>query len=259
MPETIILEKNKDVLTVMLNRPERLNAVDMKMREELLTVFSDINRDSEIRVVILCGNGKAFCTGGDVSTMGKAEPNDGRLRMKYVQQLVRTILTMDKPVIAAIHGYAMGAGMNIAMACDFVIASNDTKLSQSFTKIGLIPDWGGFYVLPRRVGLAKAKELMMLAPVITAEEAFKLGLVNKVVPQEKLLEEAYLLAQELASRPGIALALCKNMLNRSIGSSLDDCFEFEAMAQDMCMQTRDFQEGLAALREKRKPDFNRKN
>lgn len=255
MFETIIVEKVNSITTVTLNRPDRLNAIDMKMREELNSVFQDINRDTETRVVILCGKGKAFCAGGDVNTMGGFQPNDGRLRMKNAQVLIRLILTMDKPVIAAIHGYAMGAGMNLAMACDLIIASDDVKLSQSFTKIGLVPDWGGFYTIPRRVGITKAMELMMLAPIINADTAVNLGLINKVVKSENLMEEAKSIAYKLASGPKVALALCKTIINKSLGGSLEDCFEYEAMAQDICMQTKDFNEGIAALLEKRLPDF----
>lgn len=255
MYTTILVEKNQGIATVSLNRPEKYNAIDLKMREELYLAFRDLDKDKEIRVIILCGIGKSFCSGGDIQTMGDFKANDGRNRLRNVQPLLRLIYTMDKPVIAAVQGHAAGAGMNLALACDFIIGSDDIKMCQSFTKIGLVPDWGGFYILPRRVGLAKAKELIMLAPTITAEEALKLGLVNKIVERDKLLEEAKDLGQRLAAKPRVALALCKNAINKSMDGSLDDCFEYEAMAQDICMQSEDFQEGITAFREKRKPVF----
>lgn len=255
MYETILVEKNEGVATIMLNRPEKFNAIDMKMREELYFAFRYLEKDSEVRSIVLGGLGKAFCSGGDIQTMGKLKANAGRARLKNIQPLLRLIYTMDKPVIAAVQGHAAGAGMNLALACDFIIGAEDLKMCQSFTKIGLVPDWGGFYILPRRVGLAKAKELMMLAPTITAEEALEIGLVNKITNKESLLEEAQDLAQKLASGPKVALALCKTGINKSMGSSLEDCLEFEAMAQDICMQSEDFQGGLTAFKEKRKPEF----
>jgi len=253
--ETILVEKGESIATVVLNRPEKYNAIDMKMREELYFAFRYLEKDSEVRSIILGGVGEAFCSGGDIQTMGEFKANAGRTRLKNIHPLLKLIYTMDKPVIAAVQGHAVGAGMNLALACDFVIGTEDLKMCQSFTKIGLVPDWGGFYILPRRLGLAKAKELIMLAPVITAEEARELGLINKIVKKENLFEEAKDLAQKLASGPRIALALCKTGINKSLESNLDECLDYEALAQDICMQSVDFQEGITAFREKRKPDF----
>lgn len=255
MYETILVEKDDSIATIVLNRPEKYNAIDMKMREELYFAFRYLEKDVEVNCIILGGAGEAFCSGGDIHIMGEFKANAGRTRLKNIHPLLRLIYTMDKPVVAAVQGHAVGAGMNLALACDFLIAAENLNMCQSFTKIGLVPDWGGFYILPRRVGVAKAKELMMLAPSITAEEALELGLINKIVKKEDLLEEAKDLARRLASGPRVALALCKTGINRSLQSTLDECLEYEALAQDICMQSVDFQEGITAFREKRKPDF----
>lgn len=255
MPETILVERGQGIAVVTLNRPDTLNALDLTMREELLVALQELNADDQVGAIIIQGQGRAFCAGGDINTMGDFQPNEGRKRMHNIQRLVRILMQMEKPVIAAVRGYAVGAGMNLALACDLVIASEGSKFCQSFLKIGLIPDCGGHYLLPRRVGVARAKELMFFAKTITAEEAMQFGIVNRVVPEGELLETAKQMAEELAQGPRVAIGLCKMLLNKSFDTDLDTALELEAHGQDLCLMSTDFKEGKTAFMEKRKPVF----
>ena len=254
----ILVETKEGVCTITLNRPKMLNALSMVMREELFTALSESADDPAVKVIVLTGAGASFCSGGDISSMGQFKPNQGRKRLQSVQRITRAIWTMEKPVIAAVNGYCTGAGMNIALACDLVVAGQSAKFCQSFTKIGLVPDLGGFYLLPRRVGIQRAKELVLLAPMIDVNTAYEYGIVNKIVPEESLLEETYKWADKLAQGPGLAYALAKTVMNRNLDSDFEHALSDEAFAQDMCMMTEDFQEGVAAFREKRKPQFKGK-
>jgi 2-(1,2-epoxy-1,2-dihydrophenyl)acetyl-CoA isomerase len=254
----ILVEKKAGVCTITLNQPKTLNALSMLMREELFVALSEAANDLEVKVIVLTGAGKSFCSGGDISTMGEFKPNQGRKRLQNVQRITRAIWTMDKPVIAAVNGYCTGAGMNIALACDLIVAGQSAKFCQAFTKIGLVPDLGGFYLLPRRVGIQRAKELVLLATMIDVDTAYEYGIVNKIAPDENLLEEAGKWAEKLAKGPGIAFALTKTLMNKSLDSDFEHALSDEAFAQDMCMMTEDFQEGIVAFKEKRKPEFKGK-
>ena len=252
--ETIIVEKNDQVATVTLNLPEKLNALDLVMREELKVVFWEFAKARDVKSVIVTGAGRAFCAGGDISTMQTVTAPAGRDRLKNVQQLVRAMTGLEKPVIAAVNGPAVGAGFNIALACDLILASDKAKFSQSFAKIGLIPDMGGFYFLPLRVGVHQAKELMMTGRMIEAQEAFAIGLVNRVVPHENLMDAARETALGLARGASRAQAMIKAALNRW-PASLEEILEIEANMQAVCFETHDFKEGLQAFLEKRPPEF----
>lgn len=247
--ETIILEKEKGVATLYLNRPDVLNAIDNKMRLELLLVLEDVELDSEIRVLTITGKGTAFCAGGDVRAMGKAE------KMIKPHPIIQKIMNLEKPVIAAVNGVAAGAGCNLAMAADIVIASNKASFVQSFVRIGLVPDWGGLYFLPRRVGITKAKELMFTADRISAEEAERIGLINKVVPEEEFEDFVKEFSQKLLRGAPTPVAMIKKILNVSQCAEIDTVLSLEYQAQTICRGTEDHKEGIAAFKEKREPKF----
>lgn len=251
---TIILEKKDAIAKVTLNIPERLNPLDLVMREELKDAFSDIGKDKTIRVVVMTGAGKAFCAGGDVTTMEGIKAPAGRDRMKSVQEIVRLMTTLEKPIIAAVNGFATGAGLNIALACDIIIASENAKFRESFVMIGLIPDLGGFYSLSLRVGVPRAKELMFTGRLFDAREADAMGLVNKVVPHAELETEVMELARQLANGPSRVYAMIKSALNLW-PMNLQAFLELEANLQSVAFATQDFDEGRRAFLEKRKPSF----
>jgi 2-(1,2-epoxy-1,2-dihydrophenyl)acetyl-CoA isomerase len=251
---TIILEKKDAIAKVTLNIPEKLNPLDLVMREELKDVFSDIGKDKTIKVVVITGAGKAFCAGGDVTTMEGIKAPAGRDRMKSVQEIVRLMTTLEKPIIAAVNGFATGAGLNIALACDIIIASENAKFRESFVMIGLIPDLGGFYSLPLRVGVPRAKELMFTGRLFDAREADAIGLVNKVVPHAELETEVMELARQLANGPSRVYAMIKSALNLW-PMNFQAFLELEANLQSVAFATQDFDEGRRAFLEKRKPSF----
>jgi 2-(1,2-epoxy-1,2-dihydrophenyl)acetyl-CoA isomerase len=252
--ETIIVEIADQIATVTLNLPEKLNALDLVMREELKAAFGELDKAADVKVVVVTGAGRAFCAGGDITTMKGVTSPAGRDRMKNVQKLTRAMTTMEKPIIAAVNGPAIGAGFNIALACDLILASDKAKFSQVFVKIGLIPDMGGFYLLPMRVGVHRAKEMMMTGRVIDAEETKEMGFINRLVPQDELMNEVMALAAQFAQGPSRAYAMIKSALNRW-PAGLEDILEMEADMQAICFESADFKEGMRAFLEKRKPKF----
>ena len=258
MFETLLLEKSEGVATVTLNRPEALNAIDLVMREELYTLFVKLAKDDEVGSILLTGAGKAFSSGGDVGTFGKAVPNAGRKRLQNLYRIIRVMMDMEKPIIAAVNGGCAGASLGLALACDIILCSEKAKFALAFAKVGLVTDFGLSYLLPRLVGLQRAKEMVLLAQKFTAEEALKAGLVSRVLSPEDLMPEARKIAAGLASGPRVALGLSKAILNRSFESTFETCLANEAWAQDMCMLTADYQEGIMAFREKRSPVFQGK-
>jgi 2-(1,2-epoxy-1,2-dihydrophenyl)acetyl-CoA isomerase len=258
MFEFLTSEKKDGVAVITLNRPNQLNALNMPIREELKAAFEDVNKDDEIGAVVLRGAGRSFCAGGDISTLGESEPNTGRKRLRNIHPLLRGIMDLDKPVICAVQGHAVGGGLGLALAGDLVIAAEDAKFCCSFVKIGLVPDWATFYMLPRLVGLAKAREMALMATVVDAKTALDWGLVSRVVPNDQLLDEAMKTAKRLAAGPRTAIALCKQIMAKSLDMNLEEVLGYEAFAQDLCMQTKDHREGIQAFKEKRKPVYNQK-
>lgn len=252
--ETIILDKKDGIARITMNIPDKLNPLDLVMREELKDAFRDIAADKAVRVVVMTGAGKAFCAGGDITTMAGIQATAGRDRLKNVGELVRLMTSMEKPIIAAVNGFATGAGFHIALACDIIIASEKAKFRESFILIGLIPDMGGFYFLPGRVGIARAKELMMTGRLFDAKEAEAMGMINKVVPSEDLEKEVMKLAQTLAQGPGRAYAMIKSAMNQW-PMSLQSFLELEANMQAIALSSADFDEGRRSFLEKRKPQF----
>ncbi len=261
MTYTCLLYEVKDgIATLTLNRPERLNALGDTLREDLHDAVTTAAADPEVRVMIVTGAGKGFCAGGDVKAMneGKARGAARPLMEKVAPGRDRTVLALrdaPKPVIAAVNGAAAGAGMNLALACDVRIASTAAKFAQAFVKRGLHPDWGGTYFLPRVVGTAKACELIFTGEVIDAEEALRLGIVSAVHPPETLMAAAHTLARKIADGPPIAIRLAKRAIYHSLECDLRQALEFETYAQNICFETEDAREGIAAFVEKRPPSF----
>lgn len=261
----ILYTKFDKIATITLNRPEALNALNLEMRYEILEALEDIEQDDDIRVVLITGAGRAFCSGGDVkgmrqSTSGSSPLDEvdmfaGRERLKGLGKVILKISQLEKPVIAAVNGVAAGAGFNLALACDLVIASEEARFVQSFVKLALVPDGGGFYSLVRRVGVAKAKELIFTGRMVEVEEAIRLGLVNLVVPTDKFLEEVLKFANQLADQPPKSMAISKAILNKVDLMDLATELEYEALAQSICSLSQDHREGVKAFFEKRPGQF----
>ena len=259
MSEHILVSEAEGIVTITLNRPEKLNAFIGHMRRDLAEALEHAGSDRSVRVVIVTGAGRAFCAGGDVSFM--AELMDRRDVEEFARilgagrRVVTAIRQMTKPVIASINGPASGAGCNLAFACDLRIASNNATFSQSFAKVGLHPDWGGTYFLPRLVTPNKACEMFFLGESIDAAEAARLGIVNRVVTPEELQEATLRLAERLRAAPPIALAAAKHAVYISEAADLEEMLRYETEAQLRCFESGDGREGVRAFLEKREPKF----
>jgi 2-(1,2-epoxy-1,2-dihydrophenyl)acetyl-CoA isomerase len=256
--ETILFEKCGAVANLALNRPKKLNAFDGLMHEELYDALDGAAQDDEVRCVVLRGEGKGFSAGADLAQIAEGTDGDpdfgGYLRSTY-SRLVSRMVILEKPIVAALHGPVYGAGVDIALACYLRIAAENAKFSVAFIKIGLMPDAGVSFLLPRVVGLGRAMEMSMLGDAVEAGEALRIGLVNKVVPAEKLSEVTAALAERLAEMPTSALGKIKHSLYASFESDLETALEREAEGQTSCGYTRDYREGVAAFFEKREPNF----
>ena len=257
---TFRYEERGPVATLTLNRPDRLNALTFEVYAELRDTFAALAARDPVRVVVITGEGRGFCSGGDVEAIiGELFRRDMRGLLEFTRMtgaLIRNIRVLPKPVIAAINGVAAGAGAVIALASDFRIASEKASLAFLFTKVGLAgADMGAAYLLPRVVGLARATEMLLLGDKISADEALRLGLFNRVVPADRLLDEAYALADRLASGPTFALGVTKTLLNRELDIDLSAAIEAEAEAQALCMQTHDFKAAYDAFMAKTTPRF----
>ena len=259
--EAIIYEKKGGIATVTLNRPERLNAIGATMSQDLAQALEEANADDEVRVLIITGAGKGFCSGADLTTLGGAasavgrglvarSPAAGGIRSSAIQ-----IQSFEKPTIAAVNGPAVGAGLSLALACDIRIASEKARFSQIFIKRGLVPDTGSTYFLPRVVGMDRACEMVFTGDILDAEQAKGYGLVSRVVPHDELMHEARELAARIAAGPPIAMKLAKRALYKGATTDLPSAVEFEGYMQGICFGTEDFREGMAAFAEKRQPEF----
>jgi 2-(1,2-epoxy-1,2-dihydrophenyl)acetyl-CoA isomerase len=258
--ECLLYEMKDGIATLTLNRPERLNALGGTLRQDLFDAVTRAGADPEVRVMVLTGAGKGFCSGGDVKAMGeaKADQRERPLIEKIAPGRDRTLLAMreaPQPIIAAVNGAAAGAGMNLALGCDIRIASTAAKFTQAFVKRGLHPDWGGTYFLPRVVGMAKACEMIFTGEVIDAAEALRLGIVSRVVAPEELLPAAYDIARRIAAGPPVAIRLAKRSLYANEDLDLRGALQIETMAQNICFETEDATEGIRAFGEKRAPTF----
>lgn len=254
--ETLLVERAGGVATITMNRPEARNALDLTMRTEMLAVLDEIETDPTARVVVLTGAGGHFCSGGDVKTMrARHTAREGRGRVEMLNRMVLRLVHYPLPTIAMVDGYAVGAGSNLALCCDLILASDRAKFGELFSKIGLAVDGGGTWLLPRVVGMARAKELVFTGDVIDAAEAARIGLVNRVVPAAGLAAATRALAEKIAAGPPLALRLDKRMLNRAATSDLAAALETEAFSQGLAIASEDHAEGVAAFFEKRPPRF----
>ena len=248
------------VATVTLNRPEVMNAFGGTMREDLLQMLQQAEADKSVRCIVITGAGKAFCAGGDIASMAEMQAkNDASIipqRMKVGGQVVNLIRSMSKPVIAAVNGAAAGAGVNLALACDMRFAAQSARFSESFVKIALVPDWGGTYLLTQLVGTAKAMELMMSGDRIDAAEAFRLGILNRVVPDDTFHDEIMTFARQFASGPAGTLAHIKHATYVGATGTLSDALRYEEQAQESVFLSADAREGIRAFLEKRAPKFS---
>lgn len=254
--ENIDVTIENGICTVKLNRPEVRNALVLEMRQELKDVFTSVKQNDEVKVVVLTGEGKAFSAGGDLSALKEVDAVSGRKRLQAGHEMIHSIVNLEKPVIAAINGVAAGAGVSLAVACDMIIASRSASFIQSFAKVGLIPDLGAIHFLPKLIGRHRALELMFLGEKVSAEQAHDIGMINRVVEDERLMDEVHALALQLAEGPDMALGFMKKLVNRSVLADLDETLELEGFAQAMCFESKDFKEGVQAFFEKRKPVFN---
>ncbi|MCL6477647.1 MAG: enoyl-CoA hydratase/isomerase family protein [Peptococcaceae bacterium] len=258
MYETIRYESSGGVATITLNRPDSLNSINHRMVYDLGDAFIQCRNDGDIRCVVLTGAGRGFCAGADLSAVTVMGPDDvSRTLKEGYNPVIKSIREIEKPVIAAVNGIAAGAGCSMALACDLVIAAESAAFVQAFVKIGLVPDAGGSYFLPRLVGPKKAMEMALLGEKISAAEAERLGMINRVVPDGELEAEVRKLAVRLASGPGCQ-GMIKTMFTRSPEMDLDGCLEMEADFQARAAVTEDFMEGVSAFLQKREAVFKGK-
>ncbi len=259
MNEAIQVEVSDGIGTVTLNRPDRLNVIDIPTLDELIAALERLADDAEARAVVLAGAGRVFCAGADQREMVPREPAEWERIVDHYLDPVRAICSLEKPVIARLHGDTVGGGLGLAMASDFRIAAQGIRLGAPFVPIGLAGcDMSAGYFLPRLVGLGRATDLMMSGCLIDADEAERIGLVTRVVPADKLDEAVNKLARRLADGPPQALAYTKKAVRRSLDSPMEGEFDYEIFAQVQCLQSEDHREGLAAFREKRRPAFTGK-
>ena len=255
----ILYEITDRVGTLTLNRPEVMNAFGGTMREDLLQMLRQAEADKNVRCVVITGAGRAFCAGGDIASMAEMQAkNEASVipqRMKVGGQVVNLIRSMAKPVIAAVNGAAAGAGVNLALACDMRFAAQSAHFSESFVKIALVPDWGGTYLLTQLVGTAKAMELMMSGNRIDAAEALRIGIVNRVIPDDTFREDVIIFARQLASGPANTLAHIKRATYIGATGTLSDALKYEEQAQESVFLSDDAREGIRAFLEKRTAKF----
>ncbi|MGE4350517.1 MAG: enoyl-CoA hydratase/isomerase family protein [Candidatus Berkiella sp.] len=253
--QSVLFESKGKIAWITLNRPQSLNSMNDTLVDELHKALDFAAYDDTVKTVVLTGNGKAFCAGGDLPYLETLNSVSAKKNfIEKVGQLAKKITIMQKPVIAMVNGVAAGAGVNLMLACDLVYAVDSARFAQSFVKVGLVPDCGGMYFLPKTVGLHKAKELMFTADLIDAKEADKLGMINHVLPITDLKRETEAMAIKLAESAPLAIALTKAALNKT-DMELDDILTMEATTQTLCLGTADCAEGIAAFKEKRVPNF----
>lgn len=257
---TIIFEKEQHIAKIIFNRPESFNSFNREMALTLQDVLDDCANDQNIRALYITGNGKAFCAGQDLKEVTDPNLNVGfeKILDEHFTPIILKLRNIQKPVLAAVNGVAAGAGANIALACDIVVASSSASFVQAFSKIGLVPDCGGSYFLPRLVGFQKALGLAMLGDKLEAKEAEHIGLIYKMMPAENFAENSWALATTLANMPTRALALIKELFNKSLTNNLVEQLTLERNTQIAASKTNDYAEGVQAFLEKRSPLFTGK-
>jgi 2-(1,2-epoxy-1,2-dihydrophenyl)acetyl-CoA isomerase len=260
MTEPAVLHTTADhVLSLTLNRPETLNALTPAQRDEIVRLLSEASASAEVRAVVLTGTGRGFCAGADLrattTTAERVAGDVARTLRTGAQRLIAAVLDCEKPVIAAVNGTAAGLGAHLAFACDLVLAAESARFIEVFVRRGLVPDAGGAYLLPRLIGPQRTKELMFFGDALTASDAERLGLVNRVVPDADLDKTSRAWAERLATGPTRALALTKQLVNASLDADRATAFATEAAAQEINITTADAQEGLRSFVERRSPKY----
>lgn len=255
MTMNVRYEVRESVAIVTLDRPEKLNALTVDMREALGTHFEAAGRDPAVRAVLLQSSGSAFCASGDVSKMGDFTPASGKTLIKLAQRMVRNLANIEKPVVAAVRGPVAGIGWSMALACDAIVASETARFSMVFRNVGLAPDGGAIYFLTQYLGILRAKELVYSGRRIDAAEAMSLGLVNRVVPDAELDAAAWEHARGLAEGPTLAFGIAKKMFKLMYQPDLETFLDAESWAQGLALLSDDHREGFAAFFEKRRPVF----
>jgi 2-(1,2-epoxy-1,2-dihydrophenyl)acetyl-CoA isomerase len=255
--QTLLVDRAGALATITMNRPQARNALDLTMRQEMLAALDEIEADETARVLILTGSGEHFCAGGDVKTLRARRQTaaEGRERVQMLNKMVLRLVDFPRPTIAMVDGYAVGAGTNLALCCDLIVASERAKFGELFNKIGLAPDGGGTWFLSRLIGLARAKELIFTGDVFDAAEAARIGLVNRVVPTGELRAVTRALAEKIAAGPPGVQRMAKHMVNRAATTDLAAALDLEAYSQGLAIAGDDHQEGLTAFFDKRAPKF----
>lgn len=261
--ETVILEKKEGIALLTMNRPERMNAFNDKMEEEFVLALQDVEKDEEVRVLIVTGAGRAFCAGADVARMEREErrvrgAEEIRRGFKNIQAIILGLQRLEKPTIAMINGAAVGGGFDLACACDLRIGSENARFMVAFTRIGLFPGWGGTWLYPRIIGIPKAAEMLFTGDFMEAKDAERYGLLNKLVPAAELEKETMSLARRIADGPPIAIRLAKMQLYKGLGMDLETALKVAAAMETITLTSEDHQEGVTAFKEKRKPQYKGK-
>jgi len=260
MEKSITIKIENKVATLTLNRPEVFNSFNREMALLLQNELDACKENDAVRAIIITGSGKAFCAGQDLKEVTTPELNPGfkKILEEHYNPIITRIRTIEKPIIAAINGVAAGAGANIALACDVVVASENASFIQAFSKIGLVPDSAGTFFLPRLIGFQKASALMLLGDKVSATDAEKLGMLYKVFPSETFMEEVNNLASVLSNMPTKALGMTKRLLNESLTNNLKSQLDIESKLQIEAAQSEDYAEGVDAFVNKRRPEFKGK-
>lgn len=257
MEQSILLDICSNIAYIKFNRPSKFNSFNREMALLLQKTLDECAENSEVRSIVLTGEGKAFCAGQDLGEVTDPEKNPGfrKILEEHYNPIITRIRNIEKPVIAAVNGVAAGAGANIALACDIVVASEKASFIQAFSKIGLVPDSGGTFFLPRLIGFQRASALALLGEKVDAVEAERMGMIYTYFSSETFEDEVNKLALQLAQMPTKALAFTKKALNKSMQNSLEEQLDLESEYQIAAAQTKDYQEGVTAFIEKRKPEF----
>jgi 2-(1,2-epoxy-1,2-dihydrophenyl)acetyl-CoA isomerase len=257
----LLVERRGSTALVTLNRPRQRNALDLSLREALAEAVPELRDDDSVRAVVITGAGGHFCAGADVATLAQAQAGErdvfeGRERLRRLRRWMEELIDLPKPVIAAVDGHAAGAGLSLALAADFVLATPAARFSAVFARVGYVPDMGAMYLLPRVVGLQRAKELVYTARIVAAEEALSFGLVHALHPAERLLDEALMLAARFQHAPSGALAIAKQTLNRTFETDRRSVFETEALAQALCRESGFHREAVQRFVDKQPPLYD---
>jgi 2-(1,2-epoxy-1,2-dihydrophenyl)acetyl-CoA isomerase len=254
---SILSKIENNIGFINLNRPDAFNSFNREMALLLQQTLDDFSTNTDVRAIVITGNGKAFCAGQDLKEVISPELNPGfrAILEEHYNPIIMRIRTIEKPILAAVNGVAAGAGANIALACDVVLASENASFIQAFSKIGLVPDSAGTFFLPRLIGFQKASALCMLGDKVSALDAEKMGMIYKAIPVEHFETEVQKTAETLAALPTLALGLTKRLLNQSLSNDLTSQLEAEGNLQIQASESQDFKEGVAAFVEKRKPEF----